>query len=526
MRLVLAALAFSIVASTASAQTLIGMACARYDGPSAKALTSSDIATLETAAQNVPKACPLHGQLLHRLDVVRARLKPATPARVAAKKNADTGEVGDDANDNGDAAMSDTAAALSAFTSGPFEPCSAAGIDAQDPSLPGDGSPADLPAGKRADLARRYTVRAAAFDKCHDTADAQQYFAAAVATDSESFIAVAGRARFELSQSDFKGAVTDATAAIALHDHAPSDVAVIAAYADRASAYEGLQMWAEAAADLGVVVTRFNETNDGLAAPFDSYKERLAKADLRRGDAAGAVSMLGHTQASFYDWEDWWLLGRVESDAKRWESALDRYGNALAAVPADAAHAPQRAQIEVAIAKVYQGRGADGDVRAAWDSYQSAASDDPGNRDALAALGALGRPLAPPTFSPPSVPPAPMPAGVSNLASDQPSSFCTQSEMNDYLDTVKAGSAVVNSDMQVLGDYSTELLSERAKYAANKLLTYAEMIADLNDFDAELHRVADQSTALRRQGEALIGFFDRVRGESNLVVYCKNGVKP
>ena len=439
-------------------------------------MTSSDVGTLETAGEACRRICPLHGQLQHRLDILRARLKPATPAHVAAKKHGHRRVDADAIDDERQAAhgRQQRAPACPVRLPGPFDPCSAAAIDAAGPQPPRRGPPPDLPLAKRADMARRYAVRAAAFDKCHDTADAQQYFAAAVATDSESFIAVAGRARFELGQGDFKGAVADATAAIALHDHAPSDVAVIAAYADRASAYEGLQMWAEAAADLGVVVTRFNETNDGLAAPFDSYKERLAKADLRRGDEAGAVSMLGHTQASFYDWEDWWLLGRVESDAKRWESALDRYGNALAAVPADAAHAPQRAQIEVAIAKVYQGRGADGDVRAAWDSYQSAASDDPGNRDALAALGALGRPLAPPTFTEPTVPPVPMPAGVSNLASDQPSTFCTQSDMNDYLDTVKAGSGVVNSDMQVLGDYSTELLSERAKYAANKLLTYED----------------------------------------------------
>jgi tetratricopeptide (TPR) repeat protein len=522
MRLALATLAVSLVASAASAQSFTDMVCARYDAPYGKAPSSSDVRALESAAHAVPTACPLHGQIVRRLEALRARPKPATTAAVVKKKEEDTADTGDDMNDND---VADTTA-RSAFTSGPFDPCSAAGIDAQDPTIPGDGPPADLPATKRSDLARRYTVRAAAFDKCHDTADAQQYFAAAVATDSESFIAVAGRARFELGQGDFKGAVTDETAAIALHDHAPSDVAVIAAYADRASAYEGLQMWAEAAGDLNTVVTRFNETNDGLAAPFDSYKERLAKADLRRGDEADAVSTLGHTQASFYDWEDWWLLGRVEADAKRWESALDRYGKALAAAPTDAEHAPQRAQIEVAIAKVYQGRGADGDVRLAWDSYKAAGSDDLGNREALAALHSLGEPLAPPTFTEPSVPPVPMPAGVTDLATDQPGPFCGQAEMNDYLDSVKAGSAAVNSDMQILGDYSTQLLSDRAEYDANKLLTYGEKIADLNDFDAELHRIADQSTALRRQGEALIAFFNRVSGESNLVVYCKNGVKP
>jgi tetratricopeptide (TPR) repeat protein len=510
----------------AAAQSLTSMVCGRYDAPYGGVAKGSDVKALEAAERAVPAACPLHAQIVRRLEVLKVRApKPTTlAAKPKPKAEVDTDDNTDDDmnSDKGDQTLAANDAAPPPAPATPLDPCSVAGIDSLDPALPEDGPPAGLAPARRADLAQRYMTRATKFDACSDPADAKDYFAAAVATDTQSFVAVAAKAHFELEQGDLADAIADDTTAIALRSHAPTDVNPLSAYADRADAYGRQQLYAQQAADLNTIVDHFNDQAHDKLDPYSAYKERLAKAYLREGDEADATKMFAVTEERFLDWEDQAFLGHTQFAAGQWDAALDRFAKALDGAPKDAAHAPQRAQIEVAVGQAYQSRARDGDVRAAWEAFRSAAGDDPSNTDARAALAALGQPLAAPTFTPPDLPQVQMPAGVSDLAVDRPPPFCDVTHKNDYLDSVKAASAQVNANMQALGAYTDAFLRDRAGYDSNKLLTYAEKIEDLKLFDAEWQRVDAQNTALRKLGDGLIAFFNRIRADDSLVVFCKD----
>jgi tetratricopeptide (TPR) repeat protein len=380
-----------------------------------------------------------------------------------------------------------------------------------------DGPDTTLPAKKRQDYADRYARRAAAFNTCKDTADAAATYGIAVRQDPQNFTVIASKAQFDADQSDWQGAIADNTAAIALKDQAPPGVNILSVYAARAQAYDQLKMYGQEIADLKQVVDHFNDELHDTLLPFDVYKEALAKAYYRSNDVDDAEAMLLAVDDGHMDWEDEAFLGQVRAQGKLWDNAIAALTKALARMPADPSLKPRHAAIELQLAQAYQARAHDGDARGAWDAYNAAITDDPSSTDAKAGLMALGPMLEKPTFAEPALDTLVMPAGVTNLDTDNPPPFCSQEVKNDYLDSVKTASNTVNTNMTTLGETIDALLKTRATYDASGLLTYSEKIEYLALFDAQWKKLDTENTQLRATGDSLLRFFARIRDNDTLV---------
>ena len=170
------------------------------------------------------------------------------------------------------------------------------------------------------------------------------------------------------------------------------------------------------------------------------------------------------------------------------------------------------------------GPGRDLDARRAWDAYQSALADAPGNADATAGLSGLKGPPPKPTFSEPALIPVSPPQGVTSLDrldQDTPAPFCSQKERNEYLtQQVSSLTDVLNRNMSALAIYSATLETVRSQYDADTMLTYPEKIEDLGLIDAEIKSISDRHAQLSGWGYAVIRFFNRIKDDPKLVASC------
>ncbi len=537
--LIAGVIALSLAGGVARSQSLTANVCPRFDAPWARVSGGTDPHRMQAVIDTIPPFCPLRKRAEQHLAEVRGRIARANALPGAGDHPApQAGQPTPEQSNAADEEPPPPPTAPPTIIAGPPpDPCSPEAIDLQDPSLPAGGPDPAWAPKSRAAYAGRYLARARAFKliamRCGANLTAPlQNDSYAVELDPKNPLVLKARAEAYIDTGNFQAAIDDFSSAIAARGDVDPDQDMLLLYADRAFAYSRLGMHGEEIADLQKVVDRIGLLNAdarGALLTPSTYKVRLARAFAETGDIDDAEAEYIIVDPTALDWQDLLEVGSIKLQRKDWDKAIASLSSALtklAAAPDGAQQGGHRAQIEIALGQAYAARGSGLDLRNAWDSYQQALADAPGDATATAGLAALTPPPAKPTFQEPALQAVALPDGVSSLdaiAEGRPHPFCTAKGRNDYLDSeVHPVTDTLNANMNILGRYSDSLETWRAQYAANTMLRFAEMNDDLAIFDVEIARIAALHAQMAKQGYAVLDYFKRVAGDASLVIVCKN----
>jgi tetratricopeptide (TPR) repeat protein len=512
LRLIVLTVALALWAGSAQAQ--FASACSSVQSAWNRASASNDVPRMQHVAGSIPNVCSeLQHVAAQRIAQAQAQYRQQQRQRDQQRRQQQH-DIG--GGDDDQVAGPPPAVLATPAPTGPVDPCSVIGVEQRFPHVPAILDFTSIGRRDHAGLSSGYVERGDAFLDCKDQAHALADYIDAEKLDPTDFRAFAAQGDLLLGNADFAGAIAAYSSAVAVKDSASPDDNVLTVYAGRATSEAALQRYAEEIGDLQFVTANYRNYNDAQKDDLEVpayYHEMLGKALYRTHADDAAAQELQFVDAAHLDWEDLRFLAGRQAAARSWAAAIDTLAKAIAAASGDPDLKQKVAQMDVEIGRAYQGRGGDGDPRAAWDAYHRALLADPGNQDAAAALTRLGRVLPPPTFREPALRDVVMPEGVADLAQDTPPPFCDQPAKNDYLNTVNAATEAVNANIGIIADDSARLLDLWKVYDGATLLTYQEKVDDEAIIDRERARLHDESVRLNAEGLALGAFFARISDE-------------